>query len=121
MSDSACRQFLRKSSDLWKELGPIVFALSTYVPTAAKKLWDDYTDPPLEGPGRQDEDLWVSLRTQAEADASFSKDYILDLLMCVQELCACLSPGWMEQGMALMLFPVVMCVHQISVYVCLML
>lgn len=46
--DNVCRRFLKKGSDLWAELGPVVTAMSTYVPRAAKSLWDELSDTSLE-------------------------------------------------------------------------
>ncbi|BDA42277.1 hypothetical protein COCOBI_03-1640 [Coccomyxa sp. Obi] len=97
--DSRCKEELRKFSHLWEELGPVVFSLSTYVPTAAEHLWDDLTEPPPPGYEDFDEDFWIVLRRKKNRDVTFSKRYILELLQCVQELCDALSPDWMQRGM----------------------
>lgn len=93
-SDRECSDFLKKGSPLWAELGPVVFALSTYIPRAAQNLWDDLTDTSYEDEADKHDSLWVFLDKHKKADAAFSKIYVWELLLCVQDVLDSVTPNW---------------------------
>lgn len=92
-SDKECSNYLLKYSPLWAEVGPVVFAFSTYVLRAAKILWEGLTDTSYEDPADRDESLWVVLDKHKKANSAFSKCYVMEVLYCVQDVRHAVTPN----------------------------